>query len=805
MNLPLSDLPINEQLLSLTEHCIDDKRVSMNRMGRYTIMVIPFRRVAYDASRDAPGVLTEGGYIGVIDHLTGRIGAKDYRSSERDQFLDVESGKPYPLEDTGIFGGALDNSSSHSSSSDLPIESLASAVREGDIQYVIRNAAEIFHLDEDSRMTNALARESIKSNKQGTEMEGGAVEWLINNTLSNTPKPDSEAPIGVSVLANKYEYINASVLSMRSSGVGGFSDDVKNKQKQYPVPISAQSYEQYKEESLSSSADFKVHKGPIHLVVEAEAKDDHQSARNLRARAKAITAIVETAMSSVEKATERFDNAYKSSVIERAMSFSTSVNESDLRNYVNYVIDRVGYKSDSLSMYLSGSAEAIRNKCQLLSRFKEAQATFYLLLNNEFRKAIEEGRPIKEAVSCFPLLNTSKRTINNFFSNLDLSRAMYSTDKDVFHLEKGPVERPAMVSPGSPQRTVDLVALMTTLPETSFQKKGAERSAEDMWEIIATAPNLIECLKERIRQEKEGRASMKNALTWVTPYVEDPSNNHPYTLGDVGRILYETYYQPISNHLKFHSSDNIRAELLTPESEIRDHVIVSQLASSGEYRDVIRASDQAHKMINETYRRSKPDHILEWKDCIQPYREGAIEISAISSNHDLGQEGRELDHCVGSYLTSTIRNECYILSVKVDGDRSSTIELQGDDLDDLHIVQHRAKSNSIPSDQELALGKKLLKDIKSGEVDFDFTPCHGIESRLSSLSATERKEVMDGIAFTRKDVVLGLIEDFHNIAPTLDLWQMLKENDHAINHHGVESLKESYLQEKSLEREIELS
>lgn len=128
--------------------------------------------------------------------------------------------------------------------------------------------------------------------------------------------------------------------------------------------------------------------------------------------------------------------------------------------------------------------------------------------------------------------------------------------------------------------------------------------------------------------------------------------------------------------------------------------------------DIVTGVDGVTKVIEranerkgeEFFNRIKDDHAViqstSGNDWLNELPEG---IRWLNTPAALAREGREMNHCVGTYVQAVKNNQCYILALR-NGSLRSTVELS---VGDLTIRQHRGRSNGEVSDEH----KKVMDDL----------------------------------------------------------------------------------------------
>ncbi len=176
-------------------------------------------------------------------------------------------------------------------------------------------------------------------------------------------------------------------------------------------------------------------------------------------------------------------------------------------------------------------------------------------------------------------------------------------------------------------------------------------------------------------------------------------------------------------------------------SETNGYYIHDRLASSVSLLHLFKGGDALHKNISSIYTELSSYHTenINWTPFIEDkYQDGAMSIEAISDRQSLDLEGTQMSHCVTSYLNQCLQGECYILSVKEQGERVATLELSADlyfdendeEKLDVKVEQLMGKGNSAVNENIDEVVARFVEKLRSGEI------------RVNTNVVTENKELL---------------------------------------------------------------
>ena len=150
-------------------------------------------------------------------------------------------------------------------------------------------------------------------------------------------------------------------------------------------------------------------------------------------------------------------------------------------------------------------------------------------------------------------------------------------------------------------------------------------------------------------------------------------------------------------------------------------------------------------------RRSAWPHLLP-----QPVSLGdGIEAVSLGNAAELAEEGRRMQHCVGSYWRHCFLGESHIVSLRnSNGDSLSTIEIRlpGNGARQCHIVQHRAERNQTPSGKLPSMENRLCAKVMQLA---DFKALNKWRQSAAKIDASFRSHDFSEERFERLAGVLG--------------------------------------------------
>lgn len=139
--------------------------------------------------------------------------------------------------------------------------------------------------------------------------------------------------------------------------------------------------------------------------------------------------------------------------------------------------------------------------------------------------------------------------------------------------------------------------------------------------------------------------------------------------------------------------------------------------------ELISQSERWHREIgmatvqesDSTFDEIDPDN---WPALLpQPLQTGCLEVISLTSSRQLWAEGTYLEHCVSGYANLCLPGYRHILSIRnIEGESLSTAEISLKDGKDGHlfpvVIQHRARSNTPPSDDSLDALKLTIRHLQ---------------------------------------------------------------------------------------------
>lgn len=779
MNYPFADTPANRDLAERLDRCIDKDNTTYRRIGRYSFFVYPYRQLSYN--KDSFGIRTSKAHVGVIDHQTGRAGLRLFDNSHPYSYLDLETQQPGHDESR-----SLHDDDEAFSADKVNIEQLIHDVREGDIDKIWSEAPALFNLNP----SNSYMDIYLHVKHYGIDLSEDHYQWIKQHrdeAVNEVTPPDR---IGAILEGAPDARSNKMAFGFTDMGkidhfIGRFLPSML---------LDIAPYSQDKD--LLDIGKQKIMWRDALPEVLLDVPEDNYSSAKLALN----TSIHKRQEKRIKEFSDLFVSVYRDAIKEMHLGTDTSMESGDIERNIDKTFSLFESGANHLANMLQTTPEGLRNKLQFIEVCDNDIAVFMRLLRRDnIQQDIEAGKPLKGVFKDLPLVNLSKRSLNNFMHNCNVLFGLSpSPGEDMIQMEKGSVALSRDYSRNTHSDTyLKAIALLTTLPEAPFSK-GDQRSMDGMWEALFKAPYLIDTLSSKIVAERDEGLSLKNTLSWVKPFIEKNEENGFENIHDAGRILNETFFQPIVFHLAHQAAGDPFHTVSAPI--VGDEYFMSKFAKTGEYRNFLHATEQGHKLLHDAYNRGKPDGTIEWEPTTESFRHGHVTIEPITSNDELTLEGKTLRHCVGTYLRDVLNNNSYIYSVKIDGKHVSTIELSGDNLDELKIVQHRGFRNADPSPEELEAAEAFMEAIDGEEIEFEFEPCNDEVRSLPDLETlVEKQEVEEGIRFRDRDLIYTLIDDFKKVAPSLDVWECLKEHVPHLSCH-IEALQSDY--EKYLEKGV---
>jgi hypothetical protein len=109
------------------------------------------------------------------------------------------------------------------------------------------------------------------------------------------------------------------------------------------------------------------------------------------------------------------------------------------------------------------------------------------------------------------------------------------------------------------------------------------------------------------------------------------------------------------------------------------------------WRSLCRRSDEWHRALLIAV---DPDKDVRWPALLPVYTTGQFLAMELDSGFRLAEEGFEQRHCIGTYANACASGATRVFSLRQDGKRAATIELQRSHDGSWYMVQIRGKANS---------------------------------------------------------------------------------------------------------------
>ena len=148
----------------------------------------------------------------------------------------------------------------------------------------------------------------------------------------------------------------------------------------------------------------------------------------------------------------------------------------------------------------------------------------------------------------------------------------------------------------------------------------------------------------------------------------------------------------------------MRAQL-TPEDEanlphdaqdVSDFVYSHTAVLKGvTWRSLCRRSDAWHRALLITV---DPEKDVRWAALLPRYAAGAFLAVELGTGSQLAEEGLEQRHCIGTYVNACASGATRVFSLRHNGRRTATIELQRNHDGSWRMVQIRGKANTVIQD-----------------------------------------------------------------------------------------------------------
>ena len=143
-------------------------------------------------------------------------------------------------------------------------------------------------------------------------------------------------------------------------------------------------------------------------------------------------------------------------------------------------------------------------------------------------------------------------------------------------------------------------------------------------------------------------------------------------------------------------SEDEESNLDHEAQDVSDFVYSQHLALKGaSWRSLCRRSDLWHRQL---LIKVDPATDVRWPALLPRHALGSFDAIELDSGALLAEEGLEQRHCIGSYVNACSSGASRVFSLRQNGRRLATIELQRGHDGDWRLVQIRGKANSLIRD-----------------------------------------------------------------------------------------------------------
>lgn len=143
-------------------------------------------------------------------------------------------------------------------------------------------------------------------------------------------------------------------------------------------------------------------------------------------------------------------------------------------------------------------------------------------------------------------------------------------------------------------------------------------------------------------------------------------------------------------------SANEEANLAHEAQDVSDFVYAHTAVLKGAtWRSLCRRSDDWHRALLIT---SDPDRDVHWPALLPAHSMGPFLAVELDSGLLLAEEGLEQRHCIGTYANACASGATRVFSLRRNGKRTATIELQRNHDGSWRMVQIRGKANTVIHD-----------------------------------------------------------------------------------------------------------
>jgi hypothetical protein len=146
-------------------------------------------------------------------------------------------------------------------------------------------------------------------------------------------------------------------------------------------------------------------------------------------------------------------------------------------------------------------------------------------------------------------------------------------------------------------------------------------------------------------------------------------------------------------------SEEEEANLAHEAQDVSDFVYAHAAILKGvTWRSLCRRSDDWHRALLITV---DPDKDVRWPALLPVYATGPFLAVELDSGFLLAEEGLEQRHCIGTYANACASGATRVFSLRHNGRRAATVELQRGHDETWHMVQIRGKANTVVRDPAL--------------------------------------------------------------------------------------------------------
>lgn len=168
-------------------------------------------------------------------------------------------------------------------------------------------------------------------------------------------------------------------------------------------------------------------------------------------------------------------------------------------------------------------------------------------------------------------------------------------------------------------------------------------------------------------------------------------------------------------------SEDERANLDHEAQDISDFVYSQSVILKGAtWPSLGRRSDAWHRSLLITV---DPQKDVRWPALLPRYTAGEYMAVELDCGFLLAEEGLEQRHCIGTYVNACSSGASRVFSLRRNGRRTATIELQRGHDGGWHMVQIRGKANSVVKDPDVlaageAVARAYAEAARNGEPGF---------------------------------------------------------------------------------------